>query len=215
MTPSTLETRAIDLITALIPWLAPAPSAYLVYRASIHWLEWPEFVAFIAAAIIEGLGITTVYMALALWSFNQDKRKSDNPAPTWLAVMLAACYLTSTIGLTVVLDIAPDLSRYAPAIFPLLALVGAVNLALRSDHQRRLADIATDKAERYAARHKPQIVVSEPVQLPLSETPAALPKPTEERPYACEQCSDTFESSAQKANHIRWHHPKNAEIKVE
>ena len=50
------------------------------------------------------------------------------------------------------LDIFPDLARYAPALFPILALVGAVNLALRSGHRRRLADIAQERADRKAER---------------------------------------------------------------
>jgi len=52
----------------------------------------------------------------------------------------------------VLLDIFPDLARYAPALFPILALVDAVNLALRSGHRRRLAGIAQDRAERKAER---------------------------------------------------------------
>ncbi len=61
-------------------------------------------------------------------------------------------YLISTIGLTVFLDIIPALARYAPVIFPILALVGGFNLALRSGHRRRLASIAQERADRKAER---------------------------------------------------------------
>jgi hypothetical protein len=73
-----------------------------------------------------------------------------------LAASLVGVYLTSTIGLTVLLDIFPELGRYAPALFPMLALVGAVNLALRSGHRRRIAGIAQERAERKAERQSPR-----------------------------------------------------------
>jgi len=87
-----------------------------------------------------------------LWEYNTSKRKNDPNAPFILAASLVGVYLISTIGLTVLLDIFPDLARYAPALFPILALVGAVNLALRSGHRRRLSNIAQDRAERKAER---------------------------------------------------------------
>jgi hypothetical protein len=46
------------------------------------------------------------------------------------------------------LDIAPNLSRFAPVIFPTLALVGTVNLALRAQHKRRVGAIVQEKIER-------------------------------------------------------------------
>jgi Winged helix-turn-helix DNA-binding len=122
--------------------------------------------AWIAAAIIESLGLTTVSTSLLLWEYNADKRKTDPDAPFLLAASLVGVYLVSTIGLTVLLDIFPDLARYAPALFPILALVGAVNLALRSGHRRRLATIAHERADRKAERqanHPKAVNFTEPL----------------------------------------------------
>jgi len=77
-----------------------------------------------------------------LWEYNGSKRKSDAKAPFLLSASLVCVYLLSTIGLTILLDIFPELGRYAPAMFPLIALVGAINLALRSEHRRRLFEIS-------------------------------------------------------------------------
>jgi len=151
-TLSEIETNLTDGIAAIGPWITPIPSAVLVANATVKDLHWGTELAWIAAAIIESLGLTTVSTSLLLWEYNADKRKTDPDAPFLLAASLVGVYLVSTIGLTVLLDIFPDLARYAPALFPILALVGAVNLALRSGHRRRLAGIAQDRAERKAER---------------------------------------------------------------
>jgi hypothetical protein len=151
-TLSEIEANLTDGIAAFGPWITPIPSAVLVANATVKDLHWGTELAWIAAAIIESLGLTTVSTSLLLWEYNADKRKTDPAAPFLLAASLVGVYLVSTIGLTVLLDIFPAMARYAPALFPILALVGAVNLALRSGHRRRLASIAQDRADRKAER---------------------------------------------------------------
>jgi hypothetical protein len=151
-TLSEIETYLTDGISAFGPWIASIPSAVLVANATVKDLHWSLELGWVAAAIIESLGLTTVSTSLLLWEYNADKRKTDPDAPFLLAASLVGVYLVSTIGLTVLLDIFPDLARYAPALFPILALVGAVNLALRSGHRRRLSNIALDRTVRKAER---------------------------------------------------------------
>lgn len=147
-----LEAMATDALATLGPWLAPISSAALVARASVAHLGWSDLLGLVAGAIIEILGLTATSTALTLWGYNEGRRKSDPVAPFPLAVALVGFYYVSTLGLTVVLDVLPDLARFAPAIFPTLALVGTVNLALRAQHKRRLATIESVKAERKAQR---------------------------------------------------------------
>src|SRR3990167_2155792 len=102
---------------------------------------------------------------------------SEPAAPFWLAGLLVAVYLVSTIGLTVVLAMDTELLRIAPAIFPILAVVGTVNIALRAQHKHRLARIANEhlarqadeaarKAERKAER---QARVNQRIALPSND----------------------------------------------
>jgi len=147
-----LETVLTDGIAAIGPWLTPIPSAALVAQATVEHLGWSRGLGWVTAAIIESLGITTVNTALTLWNYNRTRRKTDQAAPFLLAAALALVYLASTIGLTVLLDIVPHLARFAPALFPLLAMVGAVTLALRAGHKHRLQAIQAAKAERQAER---------------------------------------------------------------
>ncbi|MFC2016029.1 hypothetical protein ACFLUM_03765, partial [Chloroflexota bacterium] len=109
-------------------------------------------VAVIAAAIIETLGLSTVHTALWLSDYNAHKRKIDPSAPTWIAIALGAAYMVATVGLVVVLEVWPWLSTYAPALFPLLAVVGTVNLAIIAQQERREASIEAQKAEQRATQ---------------------------------------------------------------
>lgn len=152
-----LETMATDALASVGPWLAPIPSAALVARASVEHLKWSNGLGLVAGAIIEVLGLTATSTALALWDYNESKRKTDPTAPFKLAVVLVGFYYVSTIGLTVLLDIVPDLARFAPVIFPTLALVGTINLALRAQHKRRVDAIIQEKAGRKTRRSAQQV----------------------------------------------------------
>jgi vacuolar-type H+-ATPase subunit H len=144
---SSLEMRLTDFMAGAVPWLAPIPSAALVVNATQRHLGWSEPIAVIAGAIIEGLGLTSTSMALTLWDFNARKSADEPKAPFWLAALLVAMYFLSTIGLTVVLDVNSSLSHVAPALFPILAIVATVNIALRSQHAHRLERIAQTEAD--------------------------------------------------------------------
>jgi len=137
-----IEARITDFIAGFVPWLAPIPSAALVVSATQKYLGWPIGIAIVAGAIIEGLGLTSTSTALGLWEFNARKVENEPKAPFWLAAILVGVYFASTLGLTVVLDGNSGLTHIAPALFPILAIVATVNIALRSQHARRLERIA-------------------------------------------------------------------------
>ena len=109
-------------------------------------------VGIVAAVIVESLGLATTATALELRDYNAGKRKTDPAAPFTLAAVLVGIYLVVAVGLTVALDILPEVAVYSPAIFPLLSLCGVTVLALRGDHRRRIEAIVQDKARRRASR---------------------------------------------------------------
>lgn len=59
--------------------------------------------------------------------------------------------MVATLGLVVFLEVWPALSTYAPALFPALAIVGALNLAMISRQEQRESAVKTEKEERKAA----------------------------------------------------------------
>jgi hypothetical protein len=149
---NTIEKNLVKRVAKLAPWLAPFPSAYFVARSGMAHLALPLPVAIVVAAIIETLGLSAVHSALWLADWNATRRKTDPQAPILVAVGLGAVYLVATLGLVVFLEVWPSLATYAPALFPALAVVGGVNLALISQQERREAAVQVEKAERKAAR---------------------------------------------------------------
>jgi len=146
------ERTAVGLVTRLIPWLAPIPSAFLVGRAAIQYLEYPIGIGIIAAVIIEALGLAATSTALDMYIYNQTRRKVDPPAPLFLAIVLVLAYLFIATCLTIIVEVIPNLAIYAPVIFPSLSLAGAVILALQTMLSNRQKAIADEKAERKAER---------------------------------------------------------------
>jgi len=149
--------QLIAAISNIAPWLAPLPTAFLVWRSTVNHLAWPSWVAIAAALVVECIGLTVTSIALTLYNYNQSRRKSDPGAPFWLAVTLVGVYVLVAVFLTLLMDTIPSLAKYAPLIFPALSLTGVTSLALRADHGRRLAAVAEAKAERRAARVSPLV----------------------------------------------------------
>jgi hypothetical protein len=134
------KAEAVNQIADVIPWLAFVPSAYFVGDASLTSLGVPPGVAVSIAVTIEGLGITLIDTTMEFYRWNLQRMRKEFKAPVVLAGSFVGVYLVATVGLTVVLKIVPDLSTFAPALFPLLALTGAAQLVLRAQHIQRMAD---------------------------------------------------------------------------
>jgi hypothetical protein len=160
-----LEDLAVDVLAVLGPWLAPIPSAYLVGKATFNHLDWHEVIAGAAAVAVESIGVVSIILSLRLYEWNQTKNKTDPGAPLLLALFAAVFYFVVTIGLTVVLDVYPHLAKFAPAIFPLLAAIGAANIAMKNGQRRRESAKAAAKAERKEAK----AAKDEPKPEPLPE----------------------------------------------
>lgn len=145
------EEGIIDGVSKLSPWIAPLPSAWFVHDATVRHLNAGSGLAWVIAIVIETLGLTTTHTALGMHAWNKaHEGQPEKQAPFALSVVLAIVYVVATLMLISVLEVAPELQHYAPAMFPILAVVGAVNLALRSHHNNRIREersvIDDDKA---------------------------------------------------------------------
>ncbi len=206
-----LNDRLVDLISDLAPWLTPIPSAVLVSAATVRHLAWPEPVGWISGAIVEMLGISTVSTTMLYYSFNQDKRQSDPELPWMLPAVLAGVYLAATVVLTVLLDTIPLLARWSPVIFPILALVGAVNLILRRNYHVLIRKIAEERermrALRLAAKEAREMQEFIQPQKPEPVTFEGLREAITagNTGYACPLCSETFGSQNALNAHKRIH----------
>lgn len=150
-----LEERFTDTLAGFGPWLAPIPSAAMVSNAMLKHFVWvTEPVAMASAVVVELLGLTTASTALTLYDYNAQRSADEPRAPFWLAAVLVGVYFASTIALTVIMEIVPGWMVAAPALFPILALVGTVNIALRRSHAGRVKAIADRKAEQQAEQER-------------------------------------------------------------
>jgi hypothetical protein len=163
-----MEKNAIRTVAKLSPWLAPFPSAYFVARSAMIHLALALSVAVVVAAIIETLGLATVHTALWAHDWNAHKRKTDPRAPLGLAMALGAVYVVTTLGLVVLLEVWPLLAAYAPALFPALAVVGALNLAVISRQEQREAAVKMEKEERQARRQARRQAARQPTWTQVS-----------------------------------------------
>lgn len=116
-----------EIMTRAMPLLAPLPSAVAVYMSLVSHLDYSDYVAIPAAVAIEGLGFSTADLAVKSWDYNRRTKTED--APATLAIVMFVIYLVIALALILVLEIRPDLSRFAPGSFPFLTCIGALNLA--------------------------------------------------------------------------------------
>jgi len=190
---------AVDFVSSLAPWLAPLPTAWLVYDRTQHHLNWPQWVAAIAGITLELLGIGILATALEQYGYNRGKRKSDPPAPMGINYLLIAAYFIAAELLTVALDVAPGwFAPLAVAVFPVLSLVSMAVLALRANHKRRLTDIDQGKAEARAKREQRKAERTKPTT-----------KPEQITPFACLVCGAQFATQSALNGHGNAHRTDN------
>jgi hypothetical protein len=152
MTP---DARAVALVARLSPWLAPLPTAWLVAVRTYEHLAWPWYIAAVAGLTIELLGLAATFTALESYTYNKMKRKNDPAAPLVLPFALVGVYFLSAELLTAGLDIAGQpvtFAKLSQAIFPALSLVGMATLAIRVDHEARVAETEAERERQRAER---------------------------------------------------------------
>ena len=135
-------------------WLAPLPSAVSVANAAHRHLAYEPWLSFVVGLIVELLGFATTNRAFDLWYYNQTRREDEPKAPLGIAVWLVIAYVISTIALSVISDLATSIVHYLPAIFPIMALTGTVNVALGRQHDIRVEGNRQAAAARQASADK-------------------------------------------------------------
>ena len=122
--------RITAIIAVAVSWLAPVPSAYFVAVSSMQHLSAPLPIAVIIAVVLEGLGLSCSHLALAFWNHNTHTHRLAQYRVAWvefyLALAMYASYFVATLALLAMLEVA-----WVALLFPVLATVGVVNLALR------------------------------------------------------------------------------------
>lgn len=147
-----LDQVLVGNIAASVPWLAPVIPASIAFDHMVRVLDFHPVVAGVGALVVEFLGLATVATTFQLWDYNEEKRKTDQNAPVWVAGGMAAFYLVVVLVVNVILDNSDPTHRVAKGLLSSLSIVGAVTLAVRAQHARRLADIAEERDQRRKER---------------------------------------------------------------
>ncbi|NIQ88772.1 MAG: hypothetical protein GWN93_06685 [Deltaproteobacteria bacterium] len=210
----------VKLIAKLSPWLAPIPSAYFVARSSMAHLNVPLVLAIIIGVVLELLGIATVHTALSLYRWNikpaVDKEKGGwERAPLKLSIATCAVYFVAVLFLSVVLETVPQLAPIAPTIFPVVAVVGAVTLAIVYQHDERVARYGRKDANTSGIKGVYNAWMVRTMQRINGNGAKAIPAPAkpktqDAKPDApvmhpvCQECGEVV-ASGNMGSHRRWH----------
>lgn len=160
-----IENKALDVIAAISPWLAPLIPVYFAAYNAYDYLakghQWFDVALIVVIAlVVETIGLAGVHTAIQLWNYNRTRGASDDPAPLWLAVVAVMAYIVIIITVNAALDFAkvaapdtlPYVKIFAVGLLSLLALNSALIVAIRAGQNDRIAQVEKRKADRKAAR---------------------------------------------------------------
>lgn len=154
------ETTLLDNVAATTPWLGPVIPAAIAYANLREFLGFENWLALTAAVCIEFLGLAAVQTTFQLWQYNEEKRAKDQEAPVLWAVVTGGAYIVVVLLVNIVLEAsaAEALTDQViagiavKALLSLLSVVSAFVLALRAQHNRRVAQQTEDKEQRAEAQ---------------------------------------------------------------
>lgn len=143
------EASVVNFLSAIAPWGAPLIPATMVFYNLRGLLQFEPWIAFIAAAVVEILGLATVSTAMTFWQSNRKQRANYKKMPVIVPVVCFAWYLLVTITVNVLLEAPwqPQVLIYikliARALLTTLSIPAAVTLSIRAIHSDAIYAIAT------------------------------------------------------------------------
>jgi len=151
------DRSVLDLLSALVPYAVPVIPAYLTYYHALNEMDFPSWVAWTAAFVVEALGMASVSTAIRFWRNNQKYKDEKNKAPFGLAIFVYIFYLVIVITVNVVLEVYSGTRTsaiiFAIGLFSLLSLPSGVLVSIRAQYSEFL--------EEKHARRNPTSVVEE------------------------------------------------------
>ena len=134
-----------------LPLFGPVPIAWTVYDATTTLMGWPLPVAIAAAVFVEGIGFSSINLAVRMRQFNiilwENERKKFT-APTYYAVGGVFMYAMTALLLAVLLDVVPDLRVWSPSAFILMSITGGFLWSLYRDQEQRESEHSDARASR-------------------------------------------------------------------
>lgn len=154
-----VEGSIVNLVSAIAPWGAPLPAAYMSFTHMRDTLLFPFWIAFPISLVIEILGFSTVSTILSFWMHNRKYQDETKKSPVLLVIAAFAFYLLIVVTMNVLIDasVGQEWQRYAiiavRALLTLMSIPAALVLAVRTQHQEMLNDFDEKKRERAYKKH--------------------------------------------------------------
>lgn len=170
-----IEDSAINALSAVVPWFVPIIPAYLTFYHTSTDLQFPTWVAWTSAFVVEVLGLASMRTAVKFYEHNKHYTAEERKAPTRITILVYAFYLSVVLVVNVLLDIKNGVVWWnvlAVGLFSLLSVPAAMLISVRAQHAELLQKIDTDRSERRAARSESSQKVSETYR----KTAETLPK---------------------------------------
>lgn len=153
------ERSILDFVSMFVPWAVPIIPAYLTFFHTKDMMQFPEWVAWTAAFVVEALGITAVSTAIRFWKNNQQYKSQQEKAPFWLAVGVYVFYIAVVLTVNVLLEVTAGTRSgtviLAIGLFSLLSFPSGVLISIRAQFREQLEDREERKQERRQERVRP------------------------------------------------------------
>lgn len=138
------ERSFLDFLGAIVPYFVPVIPAYLTFYHTRDLMNFPTWVAFVSAFVVEVLGITSVSTAIRFYRHNQKYKASQNKAPFALAISVYIFYIVVVMTVNVLLEVV-DGTRdntiiTAIGLFSLLSFPSGVLVSIRSQYKEMLEE---------------------------------------------------------------------------
>jgi len=171
------ERSMLDFVSIIIPWMVPVIPAYLTFFHTVDpgMMNFPPWVAWTAAFVVEALGLVSVATAIRFWYYNVRYKDVKKHAPFRLAVAVYVVYIVIVIVVNVILEIVSGARSgwiiTAIALFSLLSFPSGVLISIRAQFGEMLeartrqattgqneAPARKERKPKYASAYKDRIV---------------------------------------------------------
>jgi hypothetical protein len=205
------EDSFLNLVSVVVSWGVPLIPAYITYQHMIAQLHFPVWIAWVAGAVVEGLGLSTMNTFFKFWKHNQRYAKSpQNQFSIWVPIGAYIWYLAIVLLVNVVFDWVSGVAWYnvlAVALFSTLSLPAAALISVRTLYTEWQKERAQSKSERPGKHGRARGEHSERGE---QNDPALLDKT--ERPEHASDYAEQIESILERKWQATGRVPGGAEI---
>lgn len=180
-----------------LPLFGPVPIAWTVYDATTTLMGWPWPVAVAAALFVEGIGFSSINLAVRMRQFNTrlwEKEKTKYTAPTYYAVWAVCLYALTALLLAVLLDVVPTLRAWSPVSFILMSITGGFLWSLYRDQDARESEHSNARASRRQRRSAKTSDATSDLERPSATLKSRSAKKPATLPAKIYRCECGFES---------------------